>query len=463
LAENAIRPAGFRIAPRPVAAVETGRRVGRSSLAERLLLLGVILYLVVPANLLVTVGIPYNVPGGSLLLKFHPASYLILLAFMLLLKDAAERRRLSLAMQELPILGVYPIVLIVVMAYTTARFGPSGVGFYIDTFFIAAVLGLVLSTRSDAVNRRMFIWIVILTTLGSVLALVESATQWRMLPYLLDGEPAKEDFFRSAALSAHPLEGAQRTLVVLFSAWVLPQAYRAPVMALLFLSLLAYGSRTAFVIAGAFLALGGLVLVIRSALARQLNPRWLLIGMLMGTILVTSSIFLAWRLDLGTRIFEKLYIDDSAVSRLASIQLLEELDPEQLLLGAGADGVTALMLARRGWFNIENFWIVLLIQLGVFMFLILAPALLGFFYRLAWRGPPAVRLAALVYLVAASSNDALSHKTPNLALVVAIFAGASAIPRGTAPQPAMPMSRTPATVLRKLRARSNATKEEESP
>lgn len=454
MAEPLIRTMGIRaVNPPRSRALAQVRPSHQNTLAETMVLLGVILYLVVPANLLLTIGIPYNVPGGSLLLKFHPASYLTLLAFLLMLKDESERRRMAQALRDMPILGVFPVVLIVVMAYTTLQFGTSGVGFYIDTFFIAAILGLVLITRPDRFNQRLYVWIVSLTVLSSLLALTESATEARLLPYLLDGEPAKEDFFRSAALAAHPLEAAQRTIVVLFTAWVLPQPYRMLVMTLLFLSLLAFGSRTAFAISGLFLAMGGGILVFRAMLARRLNPRWVLIGVMLGTVLMVASILLAWKLDLGTRIFEKIYLDESAVSRLESIELLEELDPDQFWLGSGAEGVTALMLARRGWFNIENFWVVLLIQLGIFLFLFMAPALLGFFYRLARQGPVAVRVAALAYLIVASSNDALSHKTPNLVIMVAALVGASAYSRMQPVRPTRVNTARPLAALRKLQAR----------
>jgi hypothetical protein len=126
-------------------------------------------------------------------------------------------------------------------------------------------------------------------------------------------------------------------------------------------------------------------------------------------------------------LFNKFYWDASAQTRLEAISLIGELNLNDLLLGIGSEGVVNLTEARGGWFNIENFWIVLMLKVGLCLFIPLAIALLGFYTGVASRGPVFVRVAAFAFLLAASSNNALSSKTPNLSIVVATLIGATAV------------------------------------
>jgi hypothetical protein len=169
-------------------------------------------------------------------------------------------------------------------------------------------------------------------------------------------------------------------------------------------------------------AFGALTLI-----AGKIDMRWLVevFGALIFSSLLLSAV--VGYLEMGTGLFNKLYWDASAQSRLEAISLIGELNLNDLLLGVGSEGVVNLTEARGGWFNIENFWIVLLLKVGLCLFIPLAGALLGFYAGVACRGPVFVRVAAFAFLLAASGNNALSSKTPNLSIVVATLIGATAV------------------------------------
>lgn len=423
-------PPAFRAAPTTDPAMSAYPLLpATGSVSQAAGLLALILYYVMPANLLVLLGIPYNVPGGALPFKFHPGSYLIALAFVATMVRRDPMGQFVALSRQFPALAGYALMLIGIMVYTTIRFGTGGVGFFIDTLFIPSLLVALLYLSPDTYRQRLFYWILGLTLVNAMLGIVESATQWRLLPYMIGDEEVVEDFFRSAALTSHPLESAQRTVPVLFACLILPVGWRIPCLLVLFLSLFAFGSRGAFGAALLFMSTWAGYAAFRAMVASRLDIRWLIWASLLLPLVLAAGGYSAWKLDLGARIFEKLFWDDSAASRLESVQLLDELTLGQFLFGAGTDGLAQLIDAKGGYFNIENFWVVLLIQLGIFAFVPFALGLIGLMVSVARKGPTPVRLAAFVYLLLASSNDALSHKSPNLSLLLATLIGATAVAR----------------------------------
>lgn len=414
------------LAKEPAVRVSTDER---DSWPQGLALSGIIIFFLVPGSLLAMLDIPYSSPGGSYLVKFHPSSYLILLAALLALVKAPDRVKFQRVIREESWLLFYLCALLMVMLYTAYRFGFGGAGFYIDTLLIPGIMAVVLLMGSERYQRLVFYVLVGLSLLNSLLGLVESATEWHMIPYTIEGEPAKEEYFRSTALSNHPLESAQRTVAMLFAAFVLPLGFRVVCIPVLMLSLLAFGSRSALVLGVVFMMIWLVMVVVNLLYTRRLNINWVIISIPLLIAVVGIGIGIAVWLELGSRIFETLFWDESAASRIESVLLVNELSTDQLLLGIGADGLDALESAHGHWFNIENFWVVLLLQLGVIIFCLFAAGLLSIFFFLARKGPLVVRLSVLAYLIAASSNDALSHKTPNLGIVVAMWIGATAVHR----------------------------------
>jgi hypothetical protein len=398
-----------------------------SPLSEWLVSLGLFLYLVVPGNFLVSLGIPYSLPGGSVLVKLHPGSYLILLAFVLTILRGQPIDNLARLFRQSHWLVLYVAIVISTLLFTIARFGMDGLGFFFDTLLIPALLAAVLICMAPQNQRWMFYLIVMMTVINAILGIFESNQQWRLIPFLIEGTPAVEPFFRATAMASHPLESAQRTLAVMFAACVLPWRWRVPVVLILLLSLLAFGSRGALgtaiiLLAVSLAAFGALTLI-----AGKIDMRWLVevFGALIFSSLLLSAV--VGYLEMGTGLFNKLYWDASAQSRLEAISLIGELNLNDLLLGIGSEGVVNLTEARGGWFNIENFWIVLMLKVGLCLFIPLAIALLGFYAGVASRGPVFVRMAAFAFLLAASGNNALSSKTPNLSIVVATLIGATAV------------------------------------
>jgi len=391
-----------------------------------LLYAGILALMVLPANLLVLLGIPYNLPGGSPFIKIHPSSYLILLAFLACLAQRSFQSSLGEVAQQKPMVWIYPLIASLVTVITVLRFGISGVAFYIDGLIVPGALAWLLLAESEIFRRRTFHLIVVVILLNAVLGILEAASGWRLLPYLIAGEAHREEFFRSAALASHPLESAGRTVPVLLASLVMPSKVSLILIPILLLGLLGFGSRSAFII-----VLVCLLMIYQRDLMASIRSRTISVEKTMGSLLLGLLIFLVslmmiFSLDLGTRIIETLYWDQSASARIESVLMLRHLSLEEWWFGSGPEGVKNLTQLRMGWFNFENFWVILLIQLGVIQLILFTLAFLFWMANLVQEAAFNIRLAALAFLIIASGSDILATKTTNLSILVVTVIGAMA-------------------------------------
>ena len=181
-----------------------------------LAILGLVLYLLLSDNLLVTLGIPYNVPRGAFPFKIHPGTYFISLGFVLLLRGNPWQR-LGKLLQLAPALSSLALVTTVIMVYALIRFGASGSGFFIDTLLAPALLGLIV-LQAPSERRPVVFWIVLgLSACNAVIGIGEAAVGNRLVPYMAGDKLLVEEFFRATALGGHPLTNALRTAVLMLS------------------------------------------------------------------------------------------------------------------------------------------------------------------------------------------------------------------------------------------------------
>jgi hypothetical protein len=433
-----------------------GQGGGYDRAALGLLVLSLLAYLGLSPALLTVLGIPYDAPYGSFVFKLHPGSYLLAMALALSL--AGQGNPLTALLRRLagqPWLGLYLLAMLASFAYSLLRYGASGSAFFIDTLMMPAAMALVLLRLDAARLRGLFRLLLIAVIANAGLGLAEAALQQHLVAYTVaGGVPVIEDKFRATALLGHPLENALVTSIVLLASLDRPMAplWRGALVAWLMLALLAFGGRTSFVLTtlalsahAAWTALQGL----RAGRYGYLQIVGAAIAMLLALPLAMASV---WRSGLGARIFEGLYLDDSATVRLRIFSVFDYLDRFDLLFGISPAQIHAL--AARVGLNanleaIENFWLFMLLQLGVFGFAVFALGLTCALWLLWRRAGSGGRWTLLVFLATASTTNSLASKTSALTLLFAVLcsvggyrplralgAQAAAAARRAAPRPA---------------------------
>ncbi len=380
--------------------------------------------LLVSANLLAAIGVPYSGDGGSLLVKLHPGTYLALLsAVALLWRHPVVVTRELLRTARVPLLYLTALAGCFVLA--AAATGKVHLVVFLENFMPAGLLALVLGRTSACALRWIAALVLALLALNVLLSVAETLLQRHFIPILLDGHEEAEHAadFRGAALYDHPLTGAMLTSAGLFVAQSarVPRLWRAVLGVTFVLGLISFGGRTALALSvlvfGAWQG-GGLACRVLRGQATRLD---LALGLVVLLVVPALLVLLVTQSSLGARLVSHLYWDESAQVRSVQWHLLPMMEPGEALFGMTlARQETALHQLSLQWpiGAIENFWLLLYLYCGAAGFVLF---LAGFLPFLAWTfksaGLPG-RLMLVTVMLAASSSNSLGHKANLLTVLV---------------------------------------------
>jgi hypothetical protein len=391
-----------------------------------LVFLAIVLIGTVPSTLLTHLKIHYVTTGGSFLEKFHPATYVIILAFCLtLLRDPIGEidRMASGAKLVLPYL--FSLSLLLAHAVFLGRPFTST----IDTFLLPLLFCLTMWSLSPA-DKAPLPWAIHLVMfVNIVIGYYEYVSGHRVVP-LTVGDMEITSEWRSTGLFGHPLiasglVGAYTIALMLRPALCPSIPLRAAVILACLGSLFAFGGRTALVMV--LFVLGYLAAATAFRLFRGARvPLTFIIIAICGVFLVIAGVLAL--LDVG--FLDKMLLrfssdKGSAWARVASLQLLASFDWRELLLGPDptrADFLQTLMGIQAG---IENFWIACIVQYGIVHTVLLTIGLACFLAEVLHRSQPAARAIVLFIVVVAASSVSFSSKgvllTQYLALILVLL------------------------------------------
>lgn len=413
----------------------------RQDFAGVIALAAVVVMLTVSDHLLTWIGNHYTTPGGNVLEKLHPSTYLLYLAFAVLTVPVNPARYVAALAAARPALVVYTAAMVGLMAYCTWRFGISGAAFINESLMMPAIMAMVLYGLPHTWRRRIFLVAIALLLLDAAIGIVEYATKSRLIPYFISGKPHEEPIFRSTALLGHPLKNASVLAMFLCTFAVIRHHLGLAIVgsALVTLSLLAFGSRTAFVLCAAVGGLAMLVLVMQSFRSENFSyPKMLGIAMLALTAPMAGGVlYLIFGEE--SRIAQTLFWDASAESRLLAFRVFDYVTPGELVFGIGPEGIERILTHLKQFTtltDIENAWILLLLNFGLMCWALFVLAFGWMLLTLLKGAPMPVKAAALVFMVMASSNNSLAVKDSSLVLLVVAVMGAASYARLAAREPA---------------------------
>ncbi|HEY0836616.1 MAG TPA: VpsF family polysaccharide biosynthesis protein [Azospirillum sp.] len=408
----------------PIAVPPLAAPVARRSVLARIAIVAVALAAALGAPLIESFGISYVSPGGGLLGKLHPSTYVIAAAFGWLLFTRGDPvptmqgiwRRQGAEVIFLGLVGA-------VATFGIMRSGTSGLAYLIDVFVAPALFAIVLHHLAPETRARLFAVAFWLLTLNAAVALGEVATHRYLIGYLqwdIRWDGGME--FRAAALLGHPLNNALITVPAAILGFHLATSGRGSAVAfgVLSLGLLAFGGRAAAILT--VVGLFGFIIVdvvtrlVRGTLSLQRAVIYLsilLVGplALMGVLSTTG---------LGERIVGRELFDGSAQTRLAAFDIFQYISRDQLWFGISSEAMGILMENLSHIGVIENFWIYLIVNLGIVNVALLTYGFALFLWRTARSGGYLGGLTVGTFLVAASTNNSLASKTTALTLLVTL-------------------------------------------
>lgn len=417
------------------------------TLAWLLMALSMVLYMLLSAQALLVLGIPYDAPYGPPFAKFHPATYLLFLAWMVALSSQGNPIRVLLAQfQQHRLLATFFICVVTVFAWVVFRHGTPGAAFIVEALWTPAVAAFTLYLLNARQQRRVFQVIMGLLFINSVVALIEAITPVRLIPLHVDSSDVVEDvFFRSSAFLGHPLHNAMITAALMSSVALLPwsKMLRLAMVAAMALSLLAFGGRASLVLSVVFYGVYGVSVIFGNIVRGRYNYVQLTGGSLAGVLAATLAGGLAAATGLGARIFSNLRVDSSASVRLRVWDIFHYISNADIWIGIppqAIDHASMQIGLDLKYEAIENFWIYLLLQFGVIGFI---PFCVGFIclLRMLWQSATTLqRVSLLLFLVVASTANTLASKSISLMLLTTVIVSGAAFRNGQClPHPSEPL------------------------
>ncbi len=413
-----------------------------SRLSATLAILAVVLQLTVSSNLLTMFGIAYSMDGGNPAVKFHPGTYLAVFALLARMFESGRPiRTLEQLASTFPLVATFLGMIGLCIVWVVVNTGISGVAAYVESYFSAGVLFLVLADMSVA-QRRVLGWTMLLLFVGNAaLATGETVVRHNLLPlYLSEGKIYKDVAyeFRGLALYDHALTGGMMTQMALFLLVSMRLSPRLTIgFALpLLVGLISFGGRTSLIVCAlTMLLLGGFVML-RGLLDRSLRPV-VILAAIIGVVAVAGLLFfLVTETSIGIRLAGKLsFNDDSTATRSVQWLMPGLMTWSEFLFGISAARELEYIyqLGLTYHFEIvENFWLVALMNLGLLGFVCY---LAGFFAFLAhlWRfARPLGRAILVTTILVASTSNSLGRKSNVLFVMTACIVATTGFARARA-------------------------------
>jgi hypothetical protein len=379
------------------------------------------LSLCVSANLLFLEGIPYDAPGGVLPEKLHPSSYCAGLALLLLL----WRQGGSALLRACPGACVFLGMMLLCLAFQVVTGGSDRLVVYLESFMPAGALAIVFAHASAPARRLLVRWLVVLLLLNVVIALIETVQQRNWIPvFLVDRELiVRAAEFRPSALYDHPLTGAMLSMVGLFLVLAMNLApwRRVGLAGAFAVGLLAFGGRAALAGSAGMLGLLGVRVAWRRIAAGRLRLPVLCLALAAIALAVALAMLLLAVTPIGERIAARLYWDDSAAARGVQWRILGMLDTGEWLFGVPRERLELLVAnlgLRYPFVAVENFWLLIFLDLGLFGFPLFLIGMATLLASAARRAGGSGRVLLFAVMAVASTSNSLGRKSNILTVLI---------------------------------------------
>ncbi len=281
-------------------------------------LTAIILEFAISGNSLKVMGIDYTSPGGNPLVKFHPGTYLIIIAaFLVLFMQRPSGEGIVRVFRQTPALAGFIGLILFCAFYSILNVGISGAATYVESYLSAGLLAIAIEPATDRQKRLLAWWIVGFILLSIVISIGETMTQTHLIPLEIGDTADKPmkidaDEFRGAGLFGHPLTAAITTSMAIFM--LLRMRMNGLLKGALFtgfiIGMLSFGGRAALGVTGVILVVATGVALIRGMIRRDLSPGF--VGAIAAAVIILPPLLLVLltSTEIGSRVVTHMYLDE---------------------------------------------------------------------------------------------------------------------------------------------------------
>ena len=377
-----------------------------------------LLLLGLSGGMLWVIGLNYEGLTGSAPQKIHPATYLaVMLVGLAMLRAGNPVSYIAWTLAKRPMSVLVAVCGIVLLLLIAAR-GGAGLAGTIDTFVLPGLVVILLADRDARTMDRLETIVHAVMLANAVLGLVELVSGQRFFPFRLDGQVFETDT-RSAALQGHPLTNATVTacyvLMLVTGASTLAPAKRIAMIGLQFIALVAFGGRSAMVLA-LLLSAAYLVVPLHRTLSAGRIPILGAAALVLLVTLVPIGIGGLAATGFFDAMLSRFQSDGgSAHARVEMFELFDRLSLGDIIVGPDLQLVESLRRISGLEWGIENPIVKNVLYHGAFMTLVEVLAVAFFLREVVRQCRPGLALPILAFVMLVNTYESLGGKTTLLA------------------------------------------------
>jgi hypothetical protein len=406
------------------------------SVVGALFALIVVMMFTLSGSVLWDLGLNYSGLTGAAASKIHPATYLSVVTFALLV--LARRNPAS---YFVTLVTRHPGALVFLIAISLLGCfivldNRRGIATVFDTYLLAVMLSLIAAELNVQQLTRVEKLIHILLAANALLALLEYFIDYRIFPHRFEGVAFDWDR-RSTALLGHPLENAQTTGLYIMALVAgggssMPKPLRLPAILLQLAAMVPFGGRTALLLTVTMIACW----MVPHAL-RFLRGGHVSLPVVAMVALLTPVLALAIGLFATSGFFNVVldrFADDggSAQTRVEMFEIFSKLNLGDIFIGANSDLIDSIRRTHGLEWGIENPIVRLVLYQGAALTTFLVAGFILFLIEIGHRLRRGTAMPFIFFVIVINSYESISNKTIMLghfvALILVMFSAGQSSP-----------------------------------
>lgn len=425
-------------------AIALSRTPGQDKIVHALALTAVALMMFISPMLLMMIGWNYDAPGGSGPMRFHPATYVVFLLYIVVaLRDGNPLASLLGAFNSDYRLWLFLGAWVVLLYHAVAN-QSLPVASLVDTFLLPLLVLQIVARLTPETRASMVRLIHIGFALNALLGIAEFGSGWRLTPYVAGGILITDDW-RSTAFIGHPLGNALMTgcytMILLLGGGLLKGWHRPAMIGLQLVGMVAFGGRASLVLlmlaVMAVLAKSGLRFLAGAKL--RLRHVALLACLLPVLVGIAGALF-----ELG--FFDKFilrFTEDkgSANARIVMFELFRGFTIPELLFGPQQENLAHYVHIHRLEFGIESLWVAFILFYGALPSLLFFTGLLFYLFALTARCRKRAWVVIAYFFIVNSTFLGIAGKTIGFAMMCLFLLLLLPLQARAAVTPAIPLGR----------------------
>jgi hypothetical protein len=371
----------------------------------------------------VRLGINYSEPGGFLLEKIHPATYLMAAALLARFAlDSHPTRFLVTSIERHFGTTVLLWMVVSLIAYVVVNLHVP-LSALIDTFIFPITALYLLDGIEERTARFLARFIHAVFAANAVLGLVEMATGWRLTPIVIHDLDLSTVELRSSAIFGHPLGNAMFTgLYIVMMATGggrdLPGFLRFPALLLQIIGISSFGGRLATVAMLACVVLLGLGRLAGLLQGQRFSRTSAAIYLSLLPLMI-GAVFAACAAGFFDVLLDRFVSDDrSAQARVVMFDMFGHFTWFQLLFGPDQDLLNSVAYTEGIEFGIESFWVSFPLTYGLVPSLLFFLAFGCFLLDLSRQVRKGIGWVLAYFLIVISGSLSIGDKTLALGVLV---------------------------------------------